>query len=220
MAAASLLAVVAGACSIAAAGDKELASDVIRIADVVEPACLTESASVELGELVIARLDRREMVQLSRRALASLVRRRAPMLGGLEADEAVVTFRRPRPSAVSYECARASRDIEAGAVLTSADVISASCERAANPPDFAYDRQSGLTRARQAIRGGAALGRIAPLPQQAVEAGAALTLSATSGPVQVERRVRALQDARAGERLFVRGDEGPSFAIEFPEIAP
>lgn len=69
--------------------------------------------------------------------------------------------------------------------------------------------------AARAIRDASKTGAARPLDN--VATGQRLYVTARSGPVAVERQVRALQSARPGQSVFVQAEDGTVFAVPAPE---
>jgi flagellar basal body L-ring protein FlgH len=100
--------------------------------------------------------------------------------------------------------------LPAGAAVDAGDLHPVACG-SARPPALRYDRRSGLVYAVEPIAAETSLGRLRVDPRAAVVPGAALFLRSRVGPALIERRVRVLQGARSGQRLFVRDDAGQVF---------
>jgi hypothetical protein len=128
----------------------------------------------------------------------------------------VVTYRPPHAVASAEQCLRAQRPIAAGSVLRSEDFASADCTHAdRTAPVYRYVPAERAVRARAAIPAGSVLPRFAGHGRTLAHAGDTMTLSASSGPVTVTRRVRLLQSARDGERLFAQTPEGDLLSAPF-----
>ncbi|MEP9403170.1 hypothetical protein [Sphingomonas sp. VNH70] len=189
---------------------------------VLLPAVTVERREVTLGDLVrradggriagraaglvVLRLAAgRQVTRLDAATVRALVRRRQPSLAVRGAGSVAITLHAPVVGAQG--CWTARRTLAAGEVVTTGDVVSASCDGA--PVDaIGHDGGDRAARARTALAAGAPLGRFVPAPRDRVAAGTALTLRAAYGPVAVERVVTTLQPARAGRRVFVRDAGG------------
>jgi hypothetical protein len=214
-----LWAIASGSCTLIEAGHASLSEDVIRIRDVAELSCVAPGEREAIGALVVAASPRRS-VSLQRDALAALIRRRAPILAGIEGDQRLIRFDRQRIAGASPHCAFARAPLPAGAILTEADVERAPCSASNETASLDYDRLNQILRTRESVSAGGSFGRLAPLPAAAIESGAPIAFVASVGVVRIERRVAAAQSARAGERIFVRAASGETFALPFPAAAP
>jgi flagella basal body P-ring formation protein FlgA len=105
-------------------------------------------------------------------------------------------------------CSVLAAPVAAGEALVPSGLIPAACRPGASRAPLRLDRAGGIVRAEADLEAGAYLGRIALPAPPAVTPGEALTLVSTVGPVTIRRSVVALQPAKAGERLFVRDEEG------------
>lgn len=205
-------------CQITLATSVELTDHNVRIRDVATLGCVQPNQRQAIGGLVIARLDRNTSeIEISAKAIANLVRRRAPGLTDLTANESPrkLRFRAQAPGEPAplreSPCFKASRVISGGQALTSASLAPAEC-MAAPAKVLRYDRPAGVLRATTDIPRGAYLGRLAAPPRNSVGAGDTVSVAITRGSVRIARDVRTLQPASGGDRAFVRDEEGNVFA--------
>lgn len=111
----------------------------------------------------------------------------------------------------SGACLAASAVIAEGAVLDDTNTAPAVCPGVSRPSLVRLDRRNGVVRAAVPLAAGDMIGRVY-LPQRpAILAGDEVLLTARIGHVVVSRKVKALQPAREGERLFVVDDAGRIF---------
>lgn len=222
MAAAALLAALAtSVCALSPLDAIDLDAGDVRVRDVITLDCIAPERRVHMGGLIIAqRPSHVRELELDRRALLALVRRRAPGLReGLNmGGSGSIRLRFPPASAARPEprCFAAARSLGPGHALTASDLVADACTNG-RPTPLRYDRRHGIVRAARAIEAGELLGPLAPLPGDVVEQGAALTLVSRSGPIVIEREVRAAQTARTGDALFVSDREGRLFSAPFPD---
>lgn len=219
MLAAALFLVEASACTMAPAGDIYLSSPNVRVDDLVDLACVARPERARVGALVLAELQPGRTRALSRDALVNLVRRRVPMLSGLQGDSAQIVLISPAARTPTRMCAFASRPLAQDAPIAENDVERRRCETP-NEVLVRYDATSGLTRTLAAVEDGENLGQVAPLPSRVLPRGAVVEITIRSGPVAIQRRVRAAQDAASGERVFVASENGETFSVAFPDVAP
>ncbi|MFA5503369.1 MAG: flagella basal body P-ring formation protein FlgA [Bacilli bacterium] len=124
------------------------------------------------------------------------------------------------PLGAGPECVRLLRPVGAGEAVTVADVEPAACAIANPQRPFRMDARWGVAIAARRLTPGEVVSAPAASTLAAVRTGDVLFVSARAGPVTVERRVEAVQPARAGEPVFVRGDDGRVFRAPAPELAP
>lgn len=222
MAAAALFAALAtGVCALSPLDAIDLDAGEVRVRDVITLDCIAPERRARMGELIVAqRPSHVRELELDRGALLALVRRRAPGLGEVLTVGASGSIRLRFPSASTARpeprCFAAARSLGPGHALRAPDLVAGDCANG-QPTPLRYDRRHGIVRTARAIEAGELLGPLAPLPGDVVEQGAALTLVSRSGPIVIEREVRAAQAARTGGALFVRDREGRLFSAPFPE---
>ncbi len=220
--AALLAALAAGVCALSPLEAITLDTPDVRISDVVVLDCVAPAERAPLGALVIARApSHAREIDIDRAALTRLVSRRAPSLGPrVAAASGSIQLRFPVRSEIEIErpCYAAARALRPGEAVRASDLLASECP-AERTPSLRYDPRDGLVRAARTIAAGERLGVVAPLAAELVEQGDTLTLVSRSGPVIVEREVRAAQSARAGEAIFVRDNEGRIFSAPFPRAA-
>jgi hypothetical protein len=121
---------------------------------------------------------------------------------------------------VPARCLTALVAMAEGSVPESSGFTPAPCPAARLSATFHRDNSSGVTRLSRAV----APGDIVPAyPEYGVDMifpGQTLHLIVVSGATRVERQVEALQPARPGQRLFVRGSEGEIFSVRYRESIP
>jgi hypothetical protein len=187
------------------AGEIELTDRSVRIGDVVRRGDLDAA----LAERTIATLPPgRDSVTIERSALAGLLRRAVPGFRVESADEGTVALRAAAAERADRRCLELINPVAAGAIIDAEDVVAIECRDGEGAVGIAYDRIAAAPRAAADLAAGHYLGRVVLGPAGGADAGAALTLASTIGPVRIERRVVALQPARQGGRLFVRTEDG------------
>jgi hypothetical protein len=200
------------ACALTGADVVELEAAEVRLGDIATLDCLAPDQRDRLQDRVVAALPAgATTLTLSREALATLVRRRVPVLARLEHASGSVTIRRAATSEDREQvaCYAAAHAVAAGAPLLRTDVVEADCE-AQDHGALRYDRAHGVLRAAINLAPGDALGRILPA-EQVIDAGDEVSLIISIGPINIERAVEALQPTSA-ERVFVRDEDGSVFS--------
>lgn len=159
----------------------------------------------------------RSRIETTRAALADLVRRSVPSLALAvgRGDRPVTIRRRAAPGSRDgvRDCRATAGPIAAGAILSAPNLLPVACDSAPGRAAIRFDRRERVLRTAEDLEAGAYLGRVAVGPGVSVDRGAELRLVSTVGPVRISRPVIALQSARAGERLFVRDEDGTVFPV-------
>lgn len=111
--------------------------------------------------------------------------------------------------------------IAAGVAPRAEDLQSAPCGEVRPARAFSFDRTARVARALRALHPGETVAAIAPSSLTAVRPGDAYVVTARSGPVVVQRQVVAVQPAKPGQSMFVKGADGEVFAAPAPtEVQP
>jgi hypothetical protein len=110
--------------------------------------------------------------------------------------------------------------LTAGAVPTASDFAPAKCEaiRAASP--FRYDVKIGAARSERDIQRGETVAAIPEFALAAVRPGQRLYIKTRTGPVTVQREVKAFQPAMPSRALFVEAADGTVFSAPPLAAAP
>jgi flagella basal body P-ring formation protein FlgA len=108
-------------------------------------------------------------------------------------------------------CLAASAEIAEGAVLDTANTAPVACPSKNQSASVRFDRRNGVVRAAAPLAAGDMIGRVYLPARPAILVGDEVVLTAQIGHVSVSRKVRALQPAREGQRLFVVDDGGRIF---------
>jgi hypothetical protein len=211
-------------CSIVDVALVELEGHSIRIGDVVDLACLAPDVARTISTLELAQTPpHRRDIALSHAAIASLARRRAPILQELqgETDRTLLVrsmARNEGERAASDEttapnCFALASPLREGHIVTGEILASAPCTDT-SPRDIplSFDRRSGALRARHDLPQGVYLGRVDVPAQRYPDTGDALNLIVPNGPVLVQRTVIALEPAPRRGALFVRDESGEIFS--------
>lgn len=188
---------------------------------VMDLARLDEVERARFGGLVVATIPAgRSRLDLDSARRAALLRRRVPGRDWPLLSPGVVRFqagahgRAAAGTRGARGCFMLRQDVHAGDYLGAEDVLPAPCRDRTQIAALRFDRRVNAPLACAHLSAGAYLGRMAVRGQAIVSAGSRLRLVTRDGPVTVERRVRAMQPARMGRNLFVRGEEesGPIFS--------
>ena len=111
--------------------------------------------------------------------------------------------------------------IAAGVAPRAEDLQSVPCGEIRPARAFGFDRTARVARALRALHPGETVAAIAPSSLTAVRPGDAYVVTARSGPVVVQRQVVAVQPAKPGQSMFVKGADGEVFAAPAPaEVQP
>jgi flagella basal body P-ring formation protein FlgA len=100
----------------------------------------------------------------------------------------------------------------AGEAVFAEDTLSAPCPSKRDNTLLRYDRRRGLVVTRVALAAGAELGAVWLPLRPAVAAGETVSITAGVGHVVISRQAQALQPAKAGQKFFVRTEDGAIFA--------
>lgn len=196
----------------------------IRIGDIVDLSCLAPDLRHSVAALELAQTPPRfQEVELSHAAIASLARRRAPILEDLEGDDERILLVRfanveggDESAPTAQDCFSLAAPLRDGAIVTGEVLSPASCTDTPGAVPLFFDRRSGAVRARGDLAQGAYLGRIDVPTHRYPDAGDALSLIVPIGPVVVRRVVVALEPAPRGGALFVRDEDGEIFSAQLP----
>lgn len=198
----------------------------VRLGDIADVSALPADIRARAAVLVLAHVPpHQRQLRISAARLAERARARLPLLAGyLGSDDGrVVTVRfngpeasAPPRAAVSADCMRVVKPIAPGAAPIAGELEQANCGPAAIKRAFGYDPINHVARAVRSLSVGEVVAAPPASSIAAVRAGDSYTLTARSGPVAVQRRVVAVQPARAGEEMFVAGDDGQVFAAPQP----
>ena len=206
----TLLLAVAGAAFVApltAQDEVALADRNIRVRDVLNFSRAAASERRTLGSHIIAALPPGRMkITVSRKAVASLLRRRMPLVRASTSAGSITFSLRALP-ARERPCFALARPMTAGETVTANNLIPSACVPFPSR-SVKFDRESGALRAVANLESGQPVGRVSPPSPPAVRAGSRLTLISRAGAVEVTRHVTALQSGRAGSRIFVRDSDG------------
>ncbi len=208
--------------------DRVVISDpIVRLGDVADVSALPPALRSRAADLSVADLGSKTVATVSQRRIAEYARRQIPGLGpwlDTEADRVVqirvearkeVTASLPQSAPT---CARVTRAMASGDILSRPDLEPASCSGIERPA-FRYDDRTGGLRASRAMAAGEIVSRPAAISLPMIATGQTVTVRASVGPVVVERDVTALQSARAGQRFFVRSADGQVFTATAPAEA-
>jgi hypothetical protein len=125
-----------------------------------------------------------------------------------------------QPAAGNDACLRVLSPVAEDAVPAPSQFAPAICGRSIVARAFRYDRSEHATRAARALAFGDIVRRYPEYGVAAIVPGEALTLVAVSGVARVERRVEALQEARTGQRVFVKSRDGQVLSVRYEASVP
>lgn len=117
-------------------------------------------------------------------------------------------------------CLSSKRNLTAGSVANTNMFVSASCKLRSPIPAFYYDRSDHVIRLSRDVEASEVVRPFPGYGRLSVEPGDDLTLVIDVGTVRVARHVVALQEAHAGQRLFVKSRDGQILAARFEPGAP
>lgn len=203
-----------GSLVLADRGEIVLSRPAVTLADVAGRGGLGRLGVVEIARLPVGR----DRLSLSRRAIATLVRRAVPGMVVDGGDARIVTFRYVRRAeAGAGGCQVTSAVLAAGTAITRDKIAAGPCIAAAA---IRYDAARGYLVARRDLPAGSPLGHLVVPPPATVARGDSMTLVSRAGPVTVERSVTALQSGSVGRRVFVRDGRGHVFAAPVATVTP
>ncbi|HTN14564.1 MAG TPA: hypothetical protein VL094_07135 [Sphingomonadaceae bacterium] len=113
------------------------------------------------------------------------------------------------------KCLALVQGVGASAFLTAELAEPAPCRKERPRLPLGFDRDAAAPFATEALPAGTYLGPMMLKPGPIAPAGEALQLLVREGPVIVERQVRPIHPMRAGERGFVRAEDGTVLAARF-----
>jgi hypothetical protein len=201
-----------GACSVTPATAVHIEGRLIRIADIVDEACLEGGATPDVADLIIAEFpDNADEIAISRAGLMALASRRAPGLTFMPTanDTEIVTLRTSTTEKVevSLRCFNAGHALIADQIVTRADLVPAPCAPRPSETLLYFERTHNILRAATDIAPGTHIGR-ALVPAHAYDTGDKLSLVIAIGAVRIERDVWALQPSSNGDNIFVEDENG------------
>ena len=201
----------------------------LRLIDLADLSALPPSVREAAASVVVMHLEGRQTsIALSDRAINARLRSRMPLLARWlpEPSGRLISVRyRPRPVAAwtsgnrARPCIRALGPVEAGAAPLSASFERSDCVGRPEPA-FRYDPAARAVRARRAIAPGEVVAAYADFGLDSIAPGQPLLLAVMAGGIRVERQVRAVQSVRAGQRLFVRSDDGELMSARYEGAEP
>jgi len=120
-----------------------------------------------------------------------------------------------QPSNADAGCLELLVDLPAGTVPIDSQFRSVPCHASRQHASFRYDASRGLNVVAHDLMAGNVVHVYPEHGRSLVRPGQVLTLVVHSGPVVVERQVRALQKAASGQSLFVQTESGEVLSVEF-----
>lgn len=117
-------------------------------------------------------------------------------------------------------CLRALEPLAEDQVPTSAEFAPADCVGTEGTRAYWYDRSRHTTRLVRQLEKGEIVAAFPEYGKDIVVPGQTLALVSSVGVVRVERQVEALEEARPGQRLFVRSTDGDVLSVRYEGRAP
>lgn len=112
-------------------------------------------------------------------------------------------------------CLRAQSYQAADSIPVSLNFVPSECPQARPAPAFRYDPATRSSRLSRAIADNEVVSSFPEFGQELVQPGQAIAILIVLGKTRIERRVEALQTARPGQSLFVRGSNGQIFSVRY-----
>lgn len=192
--------------------DIKITNKDIVIADVVSPSGIDKAIYERVATKVIATLqDDKTSIDISRSALANLVRRRVPLFSDIDITDGQKTIHFESHSQSlpdSRSCKVTSGVIAKGSIVTANKLTVVPCREDTVGGHIRYDRQHGVIRARTELSARTYLGHINTPKDNFVDTGDEMVLMVAIGPVRIERPVWALQPAFKADHIFVTDKDG------------
>ncbi len=200
--------------------DAAVESRTVTLAQVADLGCLPASFREKLAGLAVVVVPRgRSRLVLSAGALAARMRATAPAASRWFPEPSVETVVVTVPPArqasrdEGAECLQVVNPIASGSAPVEADFKAAACGTEMQDRPFRYDVSVGAVRALRDVEAGEITQSLPAALVSTIRPGDALYVSAQSGPVQVEREVRAVQPATPHHPMFVRSEDGAVFPV-------
>jgi len=136
-------------CSVTPEDELSFESPVVRLGDLVVLDCIPPHARARIGGQALLDLSQRPDTHLSRTAIASLARRRAPILRFADTGDGDVVLRMrvaTRDDATSSGCLRLLRSIGADTLLVADMVTPVACPDSITEAQLHRDPASGFAR--------------------------------------------------------------------------
>lgn len=192
--------------------------------DIIDLSMLPASERAALGPQVVVTLaSDRNIAEVNSAVLESWARRKVP---GLRFEPAPA-----RPVKITYgiqqanfsrsdkkpasRCSELVSPAVHGDILVQTNTLPVPCDDRLQLAPVYFDRKDGVVRAVQNLSAGTYLGQVALPDVKVIDRGREMVFVAYDGPVRVERNVRALQAAKAGERFFVTTGDGSVIATRY-----
>lgn len=202
--------------------ETHVAKKVVTLGDVSDLRVLPTEFRDSAAKIVVGRIpERAQALVLTSHDIQSRARAQmpllAPWLGSQDQRKITVHYRAPR--IVAQSCVRMIEPLAVGESVSSAKTAPAACSDKIRVGVFGYDRWSNSTYAIQPIAEGDVVRIVSGIGRMVPQAGDRMTLVSFSGPVVVERDVRAMQTANEGRRMFVETAEGKILSVRFESDA-
>ena len=117
-------------------------------------------------------------------------------------------------------CLRVLSPLAEDAIPAAYRFAPAVCDKSVIARAFRYDRAEHATRVARSLAVGDIVRRYPEYGAREIVPGESLTLVAVSGVARVERHVEALQEARAGQRVFVKSRDGQVLSVRYEASVP
>ena len=123
------------------------------------------------------------------------------------------------PARVAH-CLQALAPLAQGAIPRSEQFAIVACPPARADAAFHDDSASHATTLARAIAPGEIVAAYPEYGVDMIHPGQSLRLVVVAGAARIERQVEALQPARPGQRLFVKGADGEILSVRYEEGTP
>lgn len=211
----------AAVCAVLTGRETASGSTHIAIGDVIELSCLSDKTAGKIRHLSTTDVSGdKQTIELPSLDFVSLSGWRAPTLaqhlveGGREVRNRFSNTKPNENSESELECFKLSASVQSGQMLTVDVVERAACVAGRPTIRITYDRASKAVRAARSEPAGAYLGQITPISGLYADVGDQITVTASSGPVRVQRTMTLLQPAYSGQPAFVQDEQGKAIRVD------
>lgn len=166
------------------------------------------------ADVTLAELPRNSnSVEISVQQAHALIATKRPIARFQLKSENVVRLVGPPTKVIDGMCYLASQAIPKGQIVSKNDVNRAKCSDQVSSPDLSFDREAMAFFAAEPIAPGTYLGPISPTQSRVLRRNEDLLLKTGENGVSITRKVTTAQVGREGERVFVRSQDGNTFAV-------
>jgi hypothetical protein len=202
-----------------------LRADEVRLADVADLSSLPDALRQRAAPLVLGRFRQGRAAQsISVSALFARARTLMPELSLWLPPEGKGRVSLQRDTSEQGDkmlpCFKAETALAAGVPVSARNFRADRCNAPLPASAFRYDRARQAVLTTRALLPGEPVRRFTDAQDASVNPGDQMILTVGIGPVRVQRQVEALQHARAGQKLFVKTQDGEIMAIPLSERLP